>query len=79
VKYVIILLLSVSGVEQIKYPIKKSFLSEYPTEYSYLACSDQADEWREKNTTHYWEINGDPTLHGHYTQSGRLMIGYICN
>ena len=52
-KYVIILLLSTSGLEQIKYPLKKNFLEKYPKEYSVLACGDQADEWRLNNTTYY--------------------------
>jgi|TARA_R100001086_G_scaffold233315_1_gene154932 hypothetical protein len=77
-KYVIILLLSTSGLEQIKYPLKKSFLEKYPKEYSVLACGDQADEWRLNNTTYYDHKNNDAKQQGNYTKDGKLMIGSLC-
>ena len=47
-KYVIILLLSTTGLEQIKYPIKIG-----------LTCNLQAEEWRVNNTTYYDHKNND--------------------
>ena len=47
-KYVIILLLSTTGLEQIKYPIKIG-----------LTCNYQAEEWRVNNTTYYDHKNND--------------------
>jgi len=65
-KYVIILLLSVSGVEEIKLSIKGS------------SCEIIAESWREVNTEYYYSRNTDPKQQGNYTHDGRLMIGYIC-
>jgi len=67
VKYVIILLLSVSGVEEIK--LKTSGLN----------CGEIADAWREVNTTYHGTWNTDPEQQGNYTPDGKLMIGYTCN
>jgi len=64
-KYVIILLLSVNGVEEIK--LKGS------------NCETIAESWREVNTTYYDSRNMDPKQQGNYTLDGRLMIGYVCN
>ena len=66
VKYVIILLLSVSGVEEIK--LKTSGLN----------CGEIADAWREVNTTYHGTWNTDPEQQGNYTPDGKLMIGYTC-
>tara|TARA_R100001594_G_scaffold14536_2_gene30943 strand:- start:224 stop:412 length:189 start_codon:yes stop_codon:yes gene_type:complete len=41
-KYLIILLLTTSGLEQIKYPIKKN-----------LTCEEQMIEWRDANATYH--------------------------
>ena len=65
-KFVIILLLSTTGVEEIK--IKTSGLN----------CGQIATAWREVNTQYYDSRNTDPKQQGNYTPDGRLMIGYIC-
>ncbi len=65
-KYVIILLLSTSGVEEIKLNSKG------------LECGDLATAWREVNTTYHSEVKNDSKLQGNYTSDGKLMIGYIC-
>ena len=65
-KYVIILLLSVNGVEEIKLGIKGS------------GCETVAKAWREVNTTYHDSRNMDPKQQGHYTHDNKLMIGYIC-
>ena len=66
-KYVIILLLSVSGVEEIKLSLKGS------------SCGTIAEAWREVNTTYHGSRNMDPKQQGNYTPEGKLMIGWICN
>ena len=63
-KYVIILLLSTTGLEEIK--IKT------------VDCNKLAESWRQVNTTYYSEINEDPKLQGNYTRDGRLLVGYRC-
>ena len=65
-KWVIILLLSTTGVEEIK--IKTSGLN----------CGQIATAWREVNTQYYDSRNTDPKQQGNYTPDGKLMIGYIC-
>ena len=65
-KYVIILLLSVSGVEEIK--LKSNGLN----------CGEIAKAWREVNTKYHGSRNMDPKQQGNYTPDGKLMIGYIC-
>ena len=62
-KVIIILLLSVSGVEEIK--LKTHGLN----------CGEIAKAWREVNTVY----RGAKADQGNYTPDGRLMIGYICN
>jgi hypothetical protein len=61
-KFVIILLLSTTGVEEIK--IKTSNLN----------CEDIANMWREVNTAY----RGPGPNQGNFTHNGKLMIGYIC-
>ena len=61
-KYVIILLLSTTGVEEIKLKTKG------------LHCGEIADAWREVNTTY----RGPGPDQGNFTPEGKLMIGYIC-
>ena len=65
-KYVIILLLSTTGLEEIK--LKANGLN----------CGEIANAWREVNTVYKSEINGDAKLQGHYTQAGKLLVGHIC-
>jgi hypothetical protein len=67
VKYVIILLLSVSGVEEIKLKTHDQ------------NCGEIANAWREVNTTYHGSRNMDPKQQGNFTHDGKLMIGYICN
>ena len=65
-KYVIILLLSTTGLEQIK--LKTNGLN----------CGEIANAWREVNTVYKSEINGDAKLQGNYTPNGKLLVGHIC-
>ena len=65
-KYVIILLLSTSGIEEIK--LKTNDLN----------CSELAMDWTDVNTLYYPMINGEPKLQGNYTQDGKLLLGWIC-
>tara|TARA_R100001086_G_scaffold79600_1_gene38704 strand:+ start:466 stop:657 length:192 start_codon:yes stop_codon:yes gene_type:complete len=59
---VIILLLSISGLEKIEYVNRGS------------SCNEIAIGWREVNTTYH----GPGPNQGNYTHDGKLMIGYIC-
>jgi hypothetical protein len=61
-KFVIILLLSTTGVEEIK--IKTSGLK----------CGDIGAMWRQINTTY----RGPGPNQGNFTSDGKLMIGYRC-
>ena len=63
---VIILLLSVSGVEKIE--LKTNGLN----------CGEIAKAWREVNTTYHGTWNTDPKQQGNYTPDGKLLIGHIC-
>ena len=65
-KYVIILLLGMSGVEEIKF------------ETQGLNCGEIANAWREVNTTYHGTWNTAPEQQGNYTPEGKLMIGYLC-
>ena len=65
-KYVIILLLSTTGLEEIKLKMNG------------LNCGEIANAWREVNTVYKSEINGDAKLQGNYTPDGRLLVGYMC-
>ena len=65
-KYVIILLLSISGVEEIELKTQG------------LDCGELAKAWREVNTMYHDSRNTDPKQQGNYTPDGRLMIGWIC-
>ena len=65
-RFVIILLLSTTGIEQIKLKTGGPH------------CGEIADAWREINTTYYVSRNTDPKQQGNYTRDGKLMIGYIC-
>ena len=63
---VVILLLSVSGVEKIELKTKG------------LNCPEVAEAWREVNTTYHGTWNTDPKQQGNYTPDGKLLIGHIC-
>jgi|TARA_R110000751_G_scaffold60738_3_gene126618 hypothetical protein len=65
-KLLIILLLTTTGIEEVKF------------ETNGLNCSEMATAWREVNTTYYDMIEGNPKLQGNYTKEGKLMIGWIC-
>ena len=66
-KFVIILLLTTGGLEQIKYPIESG-----------LTCEGQAHKWRDANVTYYDTRNTDQRPQGWYTKEGNLWIGHIC-
>ena len=63
---VIILLLSVNGIERIELKTKG------------LNCGEIANAWREVNTTYHGTWNTDPKQQGNYTPDGKLFIGHIC-
>ena len=65
-KYVIILLLSVSGVEKIE--LKTNGLN----------CDGIANAWVDVNMKYYSERQNDPTLQGWYDPKGKLLLGSIC-
>ena len=65
-KFVIILLLSTSGIEKIE--LKTHGLN----------CGEIAKAWREVNTTYHSAVKNDSKLQGNYTHDGKLMIGHIC-
>ena len=66
-KFVVILLLTTGGLEQIKYPIESG-----------LTCEGQAHKWRDANVTYYDSQNTDQRPQGWYTKEGNLWIGHIC-
>ena len=66
-KFVIILLLTTGGLEQIKYPIESG-----------LTCEGQAHKWRDANVTYYDSRNTTHGTQGYYTKEGNLWIGHIC-
>ena len=59
--------MTTSGLEQIKYPIKKN-----------LTCEQQMIEWRDANATYHGSRNADPRQQGWYTKKGDLWVGHIC-
>jgi len=65
-KILIILLLSTTGIEEIKFKTKG------------LNCSEIAMAWMDVNTTFYDRINDNPKLQGNYTKDGKLFLGWIC-
>jgi len=65
-KILIILLLSTTGVEELKFKTQG------------LDCSEMAMAWADVNTLYYPIMNGDPKLQGNYTQDGKLLVGWIC-
>ncbi len=62
-KFVIILLLSTAGIEEIKLKTQS------------LNCGEIANAWREVNTIY----QGPGPNQGNYTRDGKLMIGYVCD
>ena len=66
-KYLIILLLSTTGIEEVK--LKTSGLN----------CEEIATAWTDINTTYFDMIDGNPKLQGFYNSKGNLLLGWICN
>ena len=60
---VIILLLSINGIERIE--LKTHGLN----------CNEIADAWMEVNTTYH----GPGPNQGNFTREGKLLIGHICD
>ena len=65
-KVIIILLLSITGVEELKFKTHG------------LDCNEMAMAWTDVNTIYYDMIEGDPKLQGNYTQDGKLLLGWVC-
>ena len=63
-KYIVIFLLSTTGLEEIK--IKT------------VDCNKLFESWRQVNTTYHSAVKNDSKLQGNYTHDGKLMIGHIC-
>ena len=63
-KYVVIFLLSTTGLEEIK--IKT------------VDCNKLFESWRQVNTTYHSAVKNDSKLQGNYTPDGRLLVGYRC-
>ena len=63
-KYIVIFLLSTTGLEEIK--IKT------------VDCNKLFESWRQVNTTYHSAVKNDSKLQGNYTHDGKLMIGYMC-
>ena len=63
-KYIIIFLLSATGLEEIK--IKTA------------DCNKLAESWRQVNTTYHSAVKNDSKLQGNYTHGGKLLVGYMC-
>ena len=64
-KFLIILLLSTTGIEEVKLKTDN--------------CEKVANNWTDINTLYYPVVNGDPKLQGNYTKDGKLLLGWICN
>ena len=62
---VVILLLSTSGIEEIK-------LKHHGN------CDGIAEAWVDVNMKYYDERNNDPKLQGWYNPDGKLLLGWIC-
>ena len=65
-KYLVILLLSTTGIEEVKLKYHDN-------------CEGIANAWVDVNMTYYPHIKGDPKLQGFYTDKNKLLLGWICN
>ena len=65
-KVIIIFLLSITGVEELKFKTQGQ------------DCNEMAMAWTDVNTAYYDMIEGDPKLQGNYTPDGKLLLGWIC-
>ena len=63
---VVILLLSTSGIEEIK-------LKHHGN------CDGIANAWVDVNMTYYPMVDGNPKLQGWYDPNGKMLLGWICN
>jgi|TARA_R100000656_G_scaffold56320_1_gene44343 hypothetical protein len=64
-KYIIILLLSTTGIEEIKLKDTGN-------------CEGLANAWVDVNMKYYPMMNGNPKLQGWYDSNGKLLLGWIC-
>ena len=62
---VVILLLSTSGIEEIK-------LKHHGN------CDGIANAWVDVNMTYYPMVDGNPKLQGWYNADGKLLLGWLC-
>ena len=62
---VVILLLSTSGIEEIK-------LKHHGN------CDGIANAWVDVNMKYYNERNNDPKLQGWYNADGKMLLGWLC-
>ena len=65
-KYLVILLLSTSGIEEINLKTNN------------LNCGEMAKAWMDVNTIYYPMVEGAAKRQGNYTHDGKLLIGWIC-
>ncbi len=65
-KYLVILLLSTTGIEEVKLKYHDN-------------CDGLANAWVDVNMKYYPMMDGDPKLQGHYTSDGKLLLGWICD
>ena len=61
---VFIILLSSKGLIYVHEPIPDG-----------ARCLETAEIWRNKNTYHTWEVNGDKSLNGFYVKKGHTLQG----
>ena len=64
-KYLVILLLSTTGIEEVKLKYTEN-------------CDGIANAWVDVNMKFYNERNNDPKLQGWYNADGKLLLGWIC-
>ena len=65
-KYLVILLLSTTGIEEVKLKYHDN-------------CEGIATAWVDVNMQYYPMRNGDPKLQGWYDDEGKLLLGWICD
>ena len=65
-KYLVILLLSTTGIEEVKLKYTEN-------------CDGIANAWVDVNMKYYPMMNGDPKLQGWYDEKGKLLLGWICD
>jgi len=65
-KYLVILLLSTTGIDEVK-------LSYHDN------CDRVAEAWVDVNMTYYPMMNGNPKLQGWYDKENKLLLGWICD